>query len=130
MADCENCLHCEVCADIMKKDLFIKKKMLRIVNPICKCFLDKSKVIELPCKVGDTVYSNNPIFSKILPYFVENLNVSYFENKDELLVYTFEANSTNEGELLDSIDFEPKDVGKTVFLTYQEAKQALKEIGK
>ena len=61
MADCKNCLHCEVCADVMKKDLFIKEKMLRIVNPICKCFLNKSKVIELPCKVGDYVYS---IFSR------------------------------------------------------------------
>ena len=56
MTDCKNCLHYEVCADVMKKELFIKEKMLKIANPICKCFLDKSKIIELPCKVGDTVY--------------------------------------------------------------------------
>lgn len=115
--DCKNCVHYEVCGCALTSKTIYK----------CDYFADESKVIELPCKVGDTVYSNNPIFSKILPYFVENLNVSYFGNKDELLGYTFEANSTNEGELLDSIDFEPKDVGKTVFLTREEAEQALKE---
>lgn len=129
MADCKNCLHWEACADVMEKDLFIKEKMLRIANPICKCFLDKSKVIELPCKVGDIVYHYCSDFSTILPYFVENLNVAFLGNKDEQLVYTFEANCNNENEdeLLDSIDFELKDIGKTVFLTREEAERALEE---
>ena len=117
MADCKNCLHYEVCGYALNSKTVYE----------CDYFANKSKVIELPCKVGDTVYYNNPIFSRILPYFVENLNVAYLGNKDELFVYTFEANSSNEGELLDSIDFEPKDVGKMVFLTYDEAERALKE---
>lgn len=127
MADCKNCLHYEVCADVMKKDLFIKEKMLRIANPICKCFLDKSKIIELPCKVGDIIYYNSPMFPTISTYQVKNLNITFLGNKDEPLVYTFNAESFCEYEFSDSIKFKPKDVGKTVFLTFQEAKQALKE---
>lgn len=128
MVDCKNCSHYEVCADVMKKDLFIKEKMLKIANPICKCFLDKSKVIELPCKVGDVIYYNNLMFPTISTYFVKNLNIAFLGNKDEPLVYTFNAESFCEYEFSDNINFKPKDIGKTVFLTYEEAEQALNEI--
>lgn len=78
-----------------------------------------------PCKVGDTVHYFSGDFGTILPYFVENLNIAYLGEKGENCVYTFEANCNHENELLDSIDFEPDDIGKTVFLTREEAEKAL-----
>lgn len=77
--------------------------------------------------MGDTVYYFSCDFGAILPYFVENLNIAYLGENDENCVYTFEANCNHENELLDSIDFEPDDIGKTVFLTREEAEKALKE---
>lgn len=84
-----------------------------------------NEIIVLPCKVGDTVYYFSGDFGMILPYFVENLNIAYLGEKGENCVYTFEANCNKENELLDSIDFEPYDIGNTVFLTREEAEKAL-----
>lgn len=78
------------------------------------------------CKVGDTVYHFSGDFGVVLPYFVENLNVAYLGENGEKYVYTFEANCNYENELLDSIDFESKDIGKTVFLTKEEAERRWK----
>ena len=85
------------------------------------------KLIHLPCKVGDTVYSFCDTFGVVLPYFVETLNISYYEKN--LNYYSYEANCTNveENELLDSIDFDIEDIGKTVFLTKEETEKALVE---
>lgn len=127
MADCKNCLHYEVCADVMKKDLFIKEKMLKIANPICKCFLDESKIIELPCKVGDYVYS---IFSR---------RCWHLSNKDSppkaKVVFVGLTNSDDMGggyfEVLyednETWTFYFSDIGKLVFHIREEAEQALKE---
>lgn len=113
MADCKNCLHYEVCADVMKKDLFIKEKMLKIANPICKCFLDESRIIELPCKVGDICWfiRNN----KIIKTTVEKI---VLKEKGRLYL-KLSCNSLYETSC--------RSIEKTVFFTYEEAEQALKE---
>lgn len=88
-------------------------------------YLLANGVVVLPCKVGDTVYHYCGCFDVVLPYFVEQAIVSY--DVDEKETITFCANSTNEAEheLLDDIDFEPCNIGKTVFLTREEAEKAL-----
>ena len=43
---CEDCIHYDVCGFNEYKDF----------NEICSFFKDKSRIIELPCKVGDMVY--------------------------------------------------------------------------
>ena len=87
-------------------------------------------VIVPPCKVGDTVYSYCEVFGVILPYFVETLNIGYIDKNKVLAQY--EANCTNdeESELIDSIDFEFEDFGKTVFLTREEAERAIEKVKK
>ncbi len=69
-------------------------------------------VIVPPCKVGDTVYYFCTTFGKVLPYFVEKLNIEYYD-KDKLY-YQYEANCYNneENKIIDGIDFEPDDIGK------------------
>lgn len=54
-----------------------------------------------------------------LPYFIEQIIIDYDDDKNYYL--TFSANSSNNEELLDSIDFVLDDIGKTVFLTKKEA---------
>lgn len=92
-----------------------------VILPPCKT---KSKLINL---VGSTVYSYNGDFGVTLPYFVEKLNIEYYD-KDKNC-YTYEANCTNEeeNELIDSIDFGLDDIGKTIFLTKEEAEEHLQK---
>lgn len=119
MTDCKNCLHYEVCADVMKKELFIKEKMLKIANPICKWFLDKSKIIELPCKVGDKVYEVTGR-KTVSVYKVRAIRVELFSLFIEWDIV--------EGFVWQSLSgINAVEIGKTVFLTRKEAERALKE---
>lgn len=43
---CKDCIHCDVC----------QYKELPIIAEQCVDFKDKSKYIELPCKVGDEIW--------------------------------------------------------------------------
>ena len=46
MKTCEDCIHYDICLGAFGV----------LVNRICDSFKDKSKFIELPCSVGDTVF--------------------------------------------------------------------------
>ena len=90
-------------------------------------YLIANGVIVPPCKVGGMVYAFCKDFGVVLPYFVENLNIGFMDKNRNY--WTFEANCHSEetDELLDEIDFDLEDIGKTVFLTREEAEKALKE---
>ena len=115
MTDCKNCLHYEVCADVMKKELFIKEKMLKIANPICKCFLDKSKIIELPCKVGDTVY-------RITQCSCEDIDGEQTEAECPYKLRVVGCNVTEMNIFMFAREWE-----SATFPTREEAERALKE---
>lgn len=84
-------------------------------------------VIVPPCKVGQTVYHFSRDLGAVFPYFVENLDISSM-GKNETY-WSYEANFHDEetDELIDEIDFDLDDIGKTVFLTRDEAEKALAE---
>lgn len=125
MAICKDCIHEKVCSALIKNGLPYLDELS--AEKFCLMFKDKSKYIKLPCKAGDTVYYFCETFGVILPYFIESINIAYSDKNKA--IYQYEANATNieEDELLDSIDFEPDDIGKTVFLTREEAEKTLKE---
>lgn len=127
---CKDCLYYECCSSLNKEFKKYPKDYIGsdLVARNCSTFKDKSRFIELPCKVGDTVYQFCETFGVVLPYFVETLNIGYYDKNK--VCYQYEANCCNdeENELLDSIDFEPNDIGKTVFLTKEESEAKLKEL--
>ena len=82
---------------------------------------EEKRLVVLQCKVGDTVWMWNVDFGTALPYVVDLISVINEE-------CGYSANCNHNGELLDSIDFEDGDVGKTIFLTRDEAEKALKEV--
>ena len=90
-------------------------------------YLLANNVVVLPCKVGDTVHSFSADFGVVLPYLVGTLNIGYMGKSG--VYYSYEANCSDPeiDELLDEIDFESEDIGKTVFLSREEAENALKE---
>lgn len=92
MKTCEDCIHLEVCCYV---DMFL---------PACDSFKDKSKFIELPCAIGDTVYMIN---SKIDSYNGEEY---YTINQAPFRVSILPL------------------IGKVFFLTREEAEKRLEEL--
>lgn len=130
MAICKDCVHVEVCkeyvmgvAAVRGVDLNMDELTVVLQCDDCEHFKDRSRFMELPCKVGDTVYFNNVHlrYAKVIAIYIDasggmfDLDVTtnietvagykHFINKD----YTFE------------------DIGKRLFLTKESAEQALKE---
>lgn len=77
-------------------------------------------VIVPPCKVGDVLYEriiDHHDAGRIKPYLVEEILV---ENDDKVHMAVCDVNNTE-------CSFCEDQIGKTVFLTEDEARQALKE---
>lgn len=131
MATCKDCLHFELCFDdnITQFDEGDAER--------CTYFEDHSKIVKLPCKVGDTIYQIVYCYDRktypatIYPdHYVEKevvgihicdsrLRVNALSNKkyrDYLIVRA--------GNAVMHIPFAK--IGKSVFLTKEEAEQALK----
>lgn len=103
IGSCKDCLSYDVCsiADIMGKNFCC---------PDCK---DRNRFVELPCKVGDTVYSikNHNIYErKVTRIIFDPITIIQFMAKD----YVCYASPIGRN-----------DFGKTVFLTREEAERAL-----
>lgn len=131
MATCAECVHVDVCHEFVKELAAARGLKLGSVEEIsailqsddCEQFKDRSRFVELPCKVGDTVYFNNVHlrYAKVIAIYIDasggmfDLDIAtnietvagyeHFINKD----YTFE------------------DIGKRLFLTKESAEQAVKE---
>ena len=105
MAICENCIHYELCSSISLKKIGISL----IPQDECCGYKDRSRFVELPCKLGDTVYyfnSAGEIFSQKVSGFIVNFV----------------------GILVDSdVMFDSHLMGDRFFSTREEAERALKE---
>lgn len=103
---CKNCIKEDVCK--IAED-FYKEPVYGMYIEGCDYFKDRNRFVELPCKAGDTVFVVNG-FKEI-----EELEVDY---------YVVEKNVISVG-MVDDGEYEVE----TVFLTREEAEQALKERG-
>lgn len=129
MTTCPECVHFGVCeyyakslleffdvgADEMQELL---KNCRQDEDDVCEHFLASNRVVELPCKVGDTVYVVENIAGekKIIQDSVETIGIGYYA--DGIEIYQFDGIKT---------DGYFSDFGKTVFLSREAAEQALEE---
>ncbi len=122
---CKDCIHYKACKNLIRlcNHLVTGCMQLDEYSP-CTTYENKSKYIELPCKVGDEVYviKNNKIYIKDIVYYnkihsrIPEQNAEYWHCVDKNRI------------LINVITFNPEDIGKTVFLTKEEAEQKLKEL--
>lgn len=114
---CDNSKHCEGCVGY--------KKGMGCVNHLAADYLTQNGVIAPPAFVGQMVYCFCPELGGVFPYFVETIHIGFMDKEKNY--WTFEANCHDEetDELLDEIDFDLDDIGKTVFLTREAAEAAL-----
>lgn len=88
-------------------------------------------VIVSPCKIGDMVYVHDKWgrTEDICSYQITNLTIT--QNKKGVWTKKYRAMWFVNGKTVDAqFNFEFEDIGKTVFLTKDEAEKALKKKGK
>lgn len=110
---CKDCLHYAVCEVVRGRPNRVGKNSLRIAEKHCpyNSFLNKSEWVHLPCKLGDDVYCFEPSFNQMRKPELKVLKTKIRDMKTIMGVY--------------GLNFNIDDVGKTVFLTREEAEKAL-----
>ena len=88
---------------------------------------DKGLLLRLPCKVGDKVWDNDfgmPCSYEVTGFSYKNLNEDDNDDdyEDEIVVHYKNFNGSITGR------FAASEIGKTVFLTKEQAEQALAEM--
>ena len=125
MASCKDCLHVEICEDFTRYKLSPSKAeeilpILRERGNTCEHFKDRSRFLELPCLPGDKVFLISSYAREIREYKVFSMYLMIAKNN-----HWFRINLENQrGAIL--VDYHFSDIGKTVFLTREEAEQAVK----
>ena len=105
MSSCKDCVHYEVCED----------KLFKNTDNACKKhFIAKSRFVELPCEVGQTVYFI-PFGNYIAESTVAEITVVPFKE----IGFSILCHG--------GFVFELRGFGKTVYLSREEAEKALKE---
>lgn len=103
--NCKDCIHQTACFDWCRG--FGQEAEL------CEHFSDKAEWVHLPCKLGDNVYCFEPSFNQMRKPELKVLKTKIIDVKTIMTVY--------------GLNFNIDDVGKTVFLTREEAEKALAE---
>lgn len=113
MASCKDCLHSGVCRHNWQDWELEARGIKNRMDEACSDFKDKSLIIELPCKVGDTVYEHHN--QMIKSYTVREI---CYSDCGFTLILSDENDIYFEGK--------PDDY----YLTRAEAEQNLKELTK
>ena len=109
---CKDCIHYELCLDEAKcKGESLNDFNNEEIEDFCRFAKPKSRYIELPCAVGDTVY----IVAEVSRAVIECIVLGAWVCEDNCTIITHDGTIHNAS------------FGKTVFLTKEEAETALKE---
>ena len=134
MATCAECVHVEVCKDFISsllEGLELDKSDVELINKelnqddlaeclngdVCEQFLARDRMAALPCKVGDTVY--RLIHGTINEYKVVSINYHVCSTFTD---YTITSKHLSAPV---NFNFDVNAIGKIVFLSREEAEQAL-----
>lgn len=89
---------------------------------------EEGKILKLPCKIGDTIYTvNNSLQQKPFEYEIELAGYSSHISEEGFKSgFYFAARQKNDTQIIH--EFEDKDINKTVFLSKKDAEKKLSEI--
>lgn len=124
MATCKNCIHCEACEAVLDAAALFSDEIEEMLSAImCPNFADKTRFVELPCKVGDVVWYLNPVH-EICEALVENVEFNIHTNPQTWISVKYCSEWFGEHRRKGRIDML---LNKTVFLTREEAEAAIAE---
>lgn len=124
MVTCKDCVHVEVCKfkDLPAplSDSYIRES--ECIEKRCGDFKDRSRFVELPCRVGDKVYFNNVHlrYARVIAIYIDASGGMF-----DLDITTNIATATGYEHFINK-DYTFEDIGRRLFLTREEAEQALK----
>ena len=127
MATCKDCVHVEVCKEYHKmfwgSKSLVDSKIDETEPENCLYFKGRSRFVELPCKVGDKLYFNNVHlqYAKVLAIYIDAVGGMF-----DLDITTKEETVAGYEHFINK-DYSFEDIGKRIFLTKEQAEQALKE---
>ena len=119
---CKDCLHSKVCRDWWSEQ---EENLFSESNIGCRVFDDRSEWVHLPCEVGDIVYYFDGAYHlrNKNNWKVRPIKVTEFSTKigrsGKLYPLSIIANGTR---------YPLTSIGKTVFLTREEAEEVLKAL--
>ena len=116
---CKECIHFDACENLYE----IHGDGLSGESHVCDYFANRSRFVELPCKVGDTVYFNNVHlrYARVIAIYIDASGGMF-----DLDITTNIATATGYEHFINK-DYTFEDIGKRLFLTREQAEQALKE---
>lgn len=121
MASCKDCIHEKVCN-------YFDGDLNEEGAEKCVYFKDLSRFVELPCKVGNTLYMFNRNKSNIQEMMLDKPEIRcHCVKDDEFSCCMPICNDKENGICAYRFHFDFSEIGKTIFLTREEAEQALKE---
>ena len=110
---CKDCLYAEVCPGF------------EVTQINCDKFKDRQKFVELPCKVGDTVYFANCELQEVCLATVSMIEINFYTRYRNPIWLRIEYKSNLIG--FHEYHCPTGEIGKTVFFTREAAEKALKE---
>lgn len=122
MKTCKECIHYGICRlDVYfvhanNGDTYQCQDSDKVEED-CEAFTDKSEWIHLPCKVGDTMFIT--IGDSIIRYEIKRFEI------DDLMIWAKGVNNDYAGDVRTVTRCISFDLGKTIFLSEEEAKKAL-----
>ena len=128
MPKCRDCVHWEVCREYVTRlaaargvDLDATELEQIFDSDDCDHFQDRSRFVELPCKVGDALYTI-VTGNRIREWIVAD--ISFFSYSVMKIVITADSKDNNG---TDHMRFGKDYLNHSVFLSREAAEQALKE---
>lgn len=117
MATCKDCIHYAACDSIFEAAGYYVKNVGEkgVVEKVCDTFADKSRFIELPIRVGDKAFVL--MFGRVITFIVERIELDSLEDAPTMRMH--------HGKHL-IWEVELSKVGKTVFLTREEAEAEIR----
>lgn len=115
---CKDCIHYEVCLEEAKsKNESLNDFDIEGIEDFCRFSKPKSRYIELPCAVGDTVW---------FEMFGQIEFATIYCCRGDIMHNGFVITDANAKTIYGTeVAFDGKCIGKTVFLTREEAEKAL-----
>ena len=123
---CKDCIHYEACREYDRAFWgHTSNKHSDLINAKpedCPYFKDRSRFVELPCRVGDKVYFNNVHlrYARVIAIYIDASGGMF-----DLDITTNIATATGYEHFINK-DYTFEDIGRRLFLTREEAERALK----
>lgn len=125
---CKDCLCSDVCIETRDQIQMLAYQSRNDVEKVCSNFKDKTRFVELPCENWlEITFGDEDVFYGIEEETISEINVyneeriSWYDGWRTVVIKGFDENGNY-------LEFSPEDIGKTVFLTREEAEEKLKEM--